>query len=1230
MNTACHVCETIFAARIRMKRTGAGSPSAIRKNAEPRPPALSAVADRLLRVSLAGLSAVLLFLAAALPGHGQSLPINAYDFSNFAGQPGTSGSANGTGGDARFNAPRGVAVDGAGNAYVADYYNSTIRKVTPEGVVTTLAGLAGSAGSADGTGSAARFDRPYGIAVDSTGNVYVTCLDGTIRKITPAGVVTTRAGSAAGFISPSGVTVDGPGNLFVTDSYYNTIRKITPAGAITTLAGKSGTAGFLDATGTAAIFFKPSGVAVDGTGNLYVTDYQYGLIRKVTVAGVVTTIAGTAGSGNVDGTGAEARFNHPFGIAIDGTGNLYVADQDNNTIRRLSPSGSNWLVTTMAGNGSAGSADGAGSAARFNQPQGVAVSSAGALFVADTQNHRITKGTPTHLYIPPTITTAALLPAGTLGAAYSQTLAATGGTTPYTWTLVSGTLPQGLILSPGGVISGTLGALPTGNFTVQVTGGDDVSTQQTFTIDAPPTIATASPLPSGTVGVLYATQILTATGGATPYVWALASGSLPPGMNLNTNGYIYGTPTVAVNAVFVVRATSKSGLSSTKSLILTVISIIASPGQMPAGTVGAAYSQTLTASGGTAPYFWTVTSGGLPPGWNLSGEGVLTGTPGDETTIRFTAQATDQNGLSTTKTFTLTVKPAAPTIVTGAVLPSGTVGTAYNQTLAVSGGTTPYSWTVMSGGPPSGLSLGGNGVIAGVPETETTTRFTAQVTGSNGLSAVKAFNLTINPVPVATDLYAFANFVGQPGTAGVSDGLGAEAQLNYPSGVALDRAGNLYVTDNSNNTIRKVTPAGMVTTLAGSAGVFGSADGTGGEARFNHPHSVAMDNAGNLFVSDTSNHTIRKVTPAGVVTTFAGSPGLSGKTDSTGSEARFYYPSGLALDSGGNLYVADAQNCTIRKVTPAGVVTTLAGNPGISGKLDGTGAAARFNFPAGVAMDSMGDLFVTDEGNHTIRKVTQAGVVTTIAGSAGVSGSADGTGGEARFYMPIGIAVDGTNNLFVPDYFNHTIRRVTPAGVVTTIAGSAGVFGSDDGTGHAARFYQPAGIAVDGMGMLYVADLLNHRITKGTPIYPQPMITTPNPLPNGTAGRAYNQTLTAGGGAAPYTWSIASGTLPSGLSLSSGGEISGTPDTATMAAFTVQVTGSDALFSKRVFSLTITAPGDLNGDGHVNMVDAVMAVQVMSGVIPLQPLDKSAAVYNGRTIALPEAIYILQKAAGMR
>ncbi len=341
------------------------------------------------------------------------------------------------------------------------------------------------------------------------------------------------------------------------------------------------------------------------------------------------------------------------------------------------------------------------------------------------------------------------------------------------------------------------------------------------------------------------------------------------------------------------------------------------------------------------------------------------------------------------------------------------------------------------------------------------------------------------PVPVAlfgqvnySTPYTFTTLAGQP-SMGSADGTGSAARFASPFGVAVDGAGNVYVADTGNNTIRKVTPAGVVTTLAGLMGSPGSADGTGSAARFSGPSGVAVDSAGNVFVADLWNCAVRKVTPAGVVTTLAGLMGSPGSADGTGSAARFNAPSGVAVDGAGNVYVAAFWSQTIRKVTPAGVVTTLAGLAGSQGSADGTGSAARFSGPSGVAVDCAGNVFVADKWNHTIRKVTPAGVVTTLAGLTGSWGSADGTGSAARFWDPSGVAMDGAGNVYVADNLNNLIRKVTPAGEVTTLAGQASDSGSADGTGSAARFSAPSGVAVDGAGNVYVADLGNSTIRKG-------------------------------------------------------------------------------------------------------------------------------------------------------
>lgn len=621
-----------------------------------------------------------------------------YYISTLAGAAslGSKGSADGPGSKARFDGPYAVAVDGSGNVFVADNWNRTIRKITPAGVVSTFAGTPGVYGATDGPGRSALFANPVGIAVDATGYVYVV------------------------------------------DTWSLTIRKITPEGVVSTLAGLAYNAGSADGVGSDARFGSLTSLTVDAAGMLYVVDAGNKTIRKITPAGVVTTLAGTPGRPgwnpldgpmpSLDGQGAAARFLGPEGIGVDGSGNLYVTDE--HAIRKITPTG---VVTTfagLAGSGNWGSADGLGSAARFTHPYGVATDRAGNVYIAEGWDNTIRK------------------------------------------------------ITPAGMVS-TLAGLPAG----------------------------------------------------------------------------------------------------------------------------------------------------YPP-------------------AEFSTNATD--------------------------------------------------------------------------------------------------------------------------------GVGSVARFNSPHSVAVDAAGTIYVADTLNNTIRKITPAGSVTTLAGMSPFqsFGSEDGPGALARFASPHGTAVDSTGNVYVADCYNHTIRKISNAGVVTTLAGTAGASGWVDGPGATARFYYPKGVAVDGAGTLYVADTGNETVRKITPAGMVTTLAGLPGVSGLSDGAGSLARFKGPIGVAVDAAGTLYVADTDNDTIRKITAAGVVTTLAGTAGASGSTDATGAFARFFAPEGIAVDGAGTVYVADTGNFIIRKVTPAGAVTTLAGLAGSSAWVDGAGSAARFYGPEGIAVDGKGMLYVVDNANYKISK--------------------------------------------------------------------------------------------------------------------------------------------------------
>lgn len=405
-----------------------------------------------------------------------------------------------------------------------------------------------------------------------------------------------------------------------------------------------------------------------------------------------------------------------------------------------------------------------------------------------------------------------------------------------------------------------------------------------------------------------------------------------------------------------------------------------------------------------------------------------------------------------------------------------------------------------------------------------------------------------------TSAGSVTTYAGATGGSGAVDGTANAARFNYPSGVTVDRSNNVYVADHANHTIRKITQAGVVATLAGLAGSAGSNNGSGSAARFNTPTGVTVDTNANVYVADSSNHTIRKVTPAGVVSTSTGLAGVSGTNDGTLATARFNNPFAVAVGPGNTIFVADTWNHTIRKITSGGTVTTLAGSPSLSGTNDGSGNAARFYFPEGIAADSAGNLYVADDGNHTIRKVTAAGVVTTLAGAPGIPGFADGPGINARFRFPFGVGVDGVGNVFVADYNNSLIRKITPAGMVTTLAGTPGKSGTTDGSGATARFNCPEGLAVIQDGTVYLTDACSHTIRRGY-LAPtdQPVVDLPLDNPGVTRHMDVTNLTTAS-----WSWSIVRYPSPAQAQLSAATSRNPTltPDLADL--YTIRFQGTDS------------------------------------------------------------------------
>ncbi|MCP4702198.1 MAG: hypothetical protein GY862_35865 [Gammaproteobacteria bacterium] len=927
---------------------------------------------------------------------------------NSNGVSGYSGDG-GSGAQAAVNQPFGLAADDAGNLYIADTLNNRIRKLNSAGIITTIAGSGtGGYGGDGGPAADANINYPYDIAIDNAGNVYIAdTVNSRIRKIDAAGTITTAAGNGTpGFGGDGGPAASAQlnyphalafsdDNLYIADTFNSRIRKMDGSGNISTIAGTENM-GFSGDGGpaTGAQLKNPEGIAVDDAGVLYISDTGNNCIRKVSADGIITTIAGTsvAGKSGDGGLATDAQLDKPRGIELDNAGNLYIADSGNHQIRRINTVG---IISTVAGKGFTGTNDYdvAASLAELNIPSDVAIAGEDTLYIAEAANNRVVK-----LGINAPILAMNLLRAEKTGTGTGTILSEPAGvncgadcTESYAQdinvTLTAAADTDSKLTGWEGDCAGTAGNVAT------------------ITMNAARTCFTNFDLISSPDETH--TLRITATGSGTIT-------SLPTGIDCGTvcdapyqkNSTIILTATPDTGANFIGWGGDCTGAANDSTIAMD-----------------AEKNCTARFEGGgnePVPIILSITLAG-------SGTGNVVSAAGDIDC------GVDCSGTYSENTSaTLTAVPGANSEFTG--------------------------WSGHCGGLEN----------------------SATVIMSASRACTANFNSLIPPEP--TESSGIISSLAGNSTQGYSGdgGPAMNAQFNKPWAVVTDSAGNLYVADRDNHAVRKVNSNGIISTIAGSHIPGYSGDGgPANDAQLNFPAGLAMDNADNLYIVDTWNHSVRRRDSVGTMAAIAGNgtPGFSGDGGPAAS-AQFNYPIGIAVD-GGTLYISDTWNHRIRKIDPQGNISTIAGS-GIRGNTGDGGPAieAELNFPAGLASDGAGNIYIADQNNHRVRKIDTNGNISTIAGNGSRGTSGDkGPATAAQLDNPYGLALDSSGDLYISEIYGNVVRKVGAGGIISTIAGN-GVAGSggDNAAPAEAQLNFPVGIDVDASDRLYIADASNHRV----------------------------------------------------------------------------------------------------------------------------------------------------------
>lgn len=782
------------------------------------------------------------------------------------------------------------------------------------------------------------------------------------------------------------------------------VNAVLPS-VLTTVAG-TGVQGYSGDGGPAVIAqtSRPVRLAFDQAGNFYFTDYNNHSIRRVTPDGSISTVAGNgrAGFSGDNGPAVLAQLNLPAGVAVDLAGNLYIADTGNHRIRRVDAQTK--LITTVAGTGQAGFGgdNGPATGAILQQPENVTLDDQGNLYIADFQNHRIRKVA--------------------LSTGIITTFAGTGSAG---FTGDGGQARNAALRSPNDVQVDRAGGLwisDSGNYRVRF-------------VD----------LGAGIIETVAGNGNASHQGDGGPALAASFASIISLAVDGQKNLYL---------------------VDRTSSRVRKV----------------SANDKTITTIAGGSSGFSPDGSGAM--GARLS---AVTGVAVDPSGAVF---ITDRDNFRIRKIVTAVNGDASPPSVTIADPTSSGTWATSQGVITLRGAATDNSavvavrWENDRGG--SGAAFGTSSWA--IPQVSllpgpNLVRVTAWDANGNSWTATLAINCQLPRL-----LQTIAG-TGASGSAG-DGGPGVAATLNLPSGVAVDNSGNIYLTDSSNRRVRKLAPNGIISAFAGTGDLGSSGDdGPAIEATFNYPRGIAVDRAGNVYIGDSNSHRIRRVSPDGIIRTVAGTGkgfGDFGGDGGPATAADLSGPQGIALDAAGNLYIADRSNSRIRKVNAAtGIIETIAGIGTVSFSGDGGPAKqAELFLPTGVAVDGAGNLYLADQGNQRIRRIDAAtDIITTVAGT-GVSGyngdDIPAVNAQLSLSFPTHLSVDAAGNVIFPDRGNHRVRKIdVTTGKITTIAGTgtAGSWG-DNGDPLAIPLQFPTAAIVDSTGRLIVADNNNHRIRR--------------------------------------------------------------------------------------------------------------------------------------------------------